>query len=183
MMFPLSLFCFSEFMKVQVSFLFVGAMFAACSQPRTSIDVKITNKLDTLRSNELVEIPFKQVIDEFGESDSVQFVIVDKDGKVTGYSIETVYTPFKKSDIEVTVEKGALTVKCGGKTEESGESKDKTMNHCSISYQAYEFTLPLTEDVDMEKISAEAEDGMLRITLPLKEIVQKEEKPLKIEVK
>lgn len=107
----------------------------------------------------------------------------DKDGKVTGYSIETVYTPFKKSDIEVTVEKGALTVKCGGKTEESGESKDKTMNHCSISYQAYEFTLPLTEDVDTEKISAEAEDGMLRITLPLKEIVQEEEKPLKIEIK
>ena len=107
----------------------------------------------------------------------------DKDGKVTGYSIETVYTPFKKSDIEVTVEKGALTVKCGGKTEESGESKDKTMNHCSISYQAYEFTLPLTEDVDTEKISATAEDGMLRIMLPLKEIVQKEEKSLKIEVK
>lgn len=86
-MFPLSLFCFSEFMKVQVSFLFVGAMFAACSQPRTSIDVKITNKLDTLRSNELVEIPFKLVIDEFGESDSVQFVIVDKDGKEVPYQI------------------------------------------------------------------------------------------------
>ena len=86
-MFPLSLFCFSEFMKVQVSFLLVGAMFAACSQPRTSIDVKITNKLDTLRSNELVEIPFKQVIDEFGESDSVQFVIVDKDGKEVPYQI------------------------------------------------------------------------------------------------
>lgn len=107
----------------------------------------------------------------------------DKDGKVTGYSIETVYTPFKKSDVEVTVDKGALRVKCGGKTEEFGESKDKVMNHCSISYQSYEFTLPLTEDVDTAKITAEAEDGMLRITLPLREAVQDDEKPLKIEVK
>ena len=107
----------------------------------------------------------------------------DKDGKVTGYSIETVYTPFKKSDIDVTVDRGSLTVKCGGKSEESGTSKDKTMSHCSISYQSYEFTLPLTEDVDTGKISASAEDGMLRITIPLKEVVPEEEKPLRIEVK
>ena len=107
----------------------------------------------------------------------------DKDGKVTGYSIETVYTPFRKSDVEVTVDKGALKVKCGSKSEESGESKDKVMNHCSISYQSYEFTLPLTDDVDVAKISAEAEDGMLRITLPLKEAVEKKDEPLKIEVK
>ena len=107
----------------------------------------------------------------------------DKDGKVTGYSIETVYTPFKKSDVEVTVDKGALKVRCGSKTEETGKSKDKAMNHCSISYQSYEFTLPLTEDVDTARISAEAEDGMLRITLPLKEVIEEKDEPLKIEVK
>lgn len=107
----------------------------------------------------------------------------DEKGNVTGYSIETVYTPFKKSDIDVTVDKGSLTVKCGSKVEESGTSKDKKMDHCSISYQSYEFTLPLTEDVDTGKITAEADDGMLRITLPLKEMVPEEEKPLKIEVK
>ena len=107
----------------------------------------------------------------------------DKDGKTTGYSIETVYTPFKKSDVEITVDKGTLKVRCGSKTEESGESKDKSMNHCSISYQSYEFTLPLTEDVDVPKISAEAEDGMLRITLPLKEAAEKKDGPLKIEIK
>lgn len=107
----------------------------------------------------------------------------DGDGNVTGYSIETVYTPFKKSDIDVTVDKGSLTVKCGSKSEESGSSKDKTMNHCSISYQSYEFTLPLMEDVDTGKISASAEDGMLRITIPLKKVVPEEEKPIKIEVK
>ena len=107
----------------------------------------------------------------------------DKDGNVTGYSIETVYTPFKKSDIEVTVDKGSLRVRCGSKNEESGESKDRTMNHCSISYQSYEFTLPLTEDVDVEKIKAEADEGMLRIDLPLKKVEVPEDKILKIDVK
>lgn len=107
----------------------------------------------------------------------------DKDGNTTGYSIETVYTPFKKSDVEVTVDKGYLKVRCGGKTEDSGESKDKSMNHCSISYQSYEFSLPLTEDVDVKRIEAKAEDGMLRINLPLKETVEEKDEPLKITIK
>lgn len=100
----------------------------------------------------------------------------DKNGKVTGYKLETVYTPFSKDDIKVEIQNNILTVKCG----KENKIKDEEMDYCGVSYQSYEFSLPLSESVDTQKITAKAEDGMLRIDIPNK--VEKEDKDKIIEI-
>ena len=104
--------------------------------------------------------------------------IKDEKGNTTGFSLETVYTPFKKDDVSVSVENNVLTVKCG----KENKIKDEDMDYCGVSYQSYEFSIPLADTVDTTKITAKAEDGMLRIDMPLKEQIP-ENGRLQIEVK
>ena len=56
------------------------------------------------------------------------------------------------------------------------------MDYCGISHQSYEFSIPLSDTVDSKKISAKADDGILYINLPVKEIEEKKEQPLQITV-
>lgn len=103
----------------------------------------------------------------------------DKDGNVIGYSIEVVYTPFKKDEVKVEVLNNVLTVRCGLENKTS----DSEMDYCGISRQSYSFTIPLSDKVDTAAITAKAEDGMLYIDLPTKKIEVKEPTPRLIEVK
>lgn len=90
----------------------------------------------------------------------------DENGKIIGYQLETVYTPFSKNDVKVEINNGnSITVRCG----KENKVKDVEMDYCGVSYQSYEFTLPIDENTDIKNITAKAEDGMLRIYMPLKE--------------
>ena len=80
--------------------------------------------------------------------------------------------------MNVSVENNVLTVKCG----KENKIKDEAMDYCGVSYQSYEFSVPLADNVDTTKITAKAEDGMLRIDMPLKEQLP-ENGRLQIEVK
>lgn len=88
----------------------------------------------------------------------------DENGNIESFSLEVVYTPFKKSDVKVTLDDNVLTVTCGTEN----KAKDDEMIYCGISHQSYTFSLPLTKDVDTTNIKAKAEDGILYITLPMK---------------
>lgn len=92
----------------------------------------------------------------------------DKDGNVVGFILEVVYTPFKKSEVSAKVKDGQIVVKCG--TENKYMNDDEVVNYQGISYQSYQFTLPLTDDVDTTAIAAKAEDGLLRIDIPMKKL-------------
>lgn len=98
--------------------------------------------------------------------------------EVESYSIEVVYTPFKKADVNVSVKDSVLTVKCGSENKE----RSNGVIFSNISYQAYEFTIPLTDSIDSENISAKAEDGILYISLPVKKPEVIEEKVREISV-
>lgn len=104
----------------------------------------------------------------------------DENGNIVSFSLEVVYTPFKKSDVKVKVFENVLTVTCGSEN----NVKDPDMIYCGISNQSYTFSIPLTDNVDIEKITARAEDGILYLDLPIKKPVVKEDPaPLMIEVK
>ena len=103
----------------------------------------------------------------------------DADGNVTGWALELPYTPFKKNEVDVKVEDNTLIVTCG--TENKTRSED--MDFSDISYQTFSFSIPLSDNVDVSKISAKADDGMLYIELPAKAIEEKKPDVLKIEVK
>lgn len=103
----------------------------------------------------------------------------DKDGNVTGWALELPYTPFKKSEVNVEVKDNALVVTCGTEN----KTRDEEMDFSDISYQMFNFSIPLSDNVDVSKISAVADDGMLRVELPAKAIEEKKPDVLKIEVK
>lgn len=103
----------------------------------------------------------------------------DANGKVEGYGLEVVYTPFKKDEVKVRILDNVLTVKCGSEN----KVKDEDMDYCGISHQSYEFSLPLSDCIDTKAIEAKAEDGMLYITLPVKKEEVKEIEAQEIEIK
>lgn len=103
----------------------------------------------------------------------------DESGKVVGYGLAVPYTPFKKDEVNVEVKDNTLTVTCGAEN----KTVDEEMDFNDISYQMFSFSIPLSDNIDVNKISAKAEDGMLRIELPVKAIEEKKPEVLKIEVK
>lgn len=105
--------------------------------------------------------------------------VKDENGKVKNYEIHVVYTPFRKDEVKVEAKDNVLTVKCG--SENKIENKD--MDYCGISHQSYEFSLPLSDTIDMNAIEAKAEDGILYITLPVKAEEEKKDNVKMIEVK
>jgi len=84
-----------------------------------------------------------------------------------------VTTPFKKEDVHVSVLNDILTVKCG--TENHKDTDAEYMVYHGISSQSYEFSLKLSDKIDQDKITAAVEDGILRISLPMKLIEEPKE--------
>lgn len=103
----------------------------------------------------------------------------DANGKVTGWALELPYTPFKKNEVNVEVKDNVLNVTCGTEN----KVRDEKMDFSDISYQKFSFSIPLSDNVDAENITATADDGMLYIDLPAKAIEEKTPNVLKIEVK
>ena len=103
----------------------------------------------------------------------------DNDGKVTRWSIELPYTQFTRDEDNVEVKDHSLVVTCGTEN----KVRNDTVDFSDISYQMFSFSIPLSDNVDVTKISATANDGMLRIELPAKAIEEKKPEVLKIEVK
>lgn len=83
----------------------------------------------------------------------------------------------KKIDISVTG--NVLTVR--GQREEEKETKEKSFHRVERAYGAFSRVVTLPSEVDVNKITATAKDGVLTITLPKHE----EAKPrqIKIDVK
>jgi HSP20 family protein len=83
----------------------------------------------------------------------------------------------KKEDIKISVENGWLTIKGERK---SFEPTEKTrVLHREIEYQPFARSIKLPHRVDVNKISAQLENGLLRIFLPKAE----ESRPRAIEIK
>jgi HSP20 family protein len=82
----------------------------------------------------------------------------------------------KQAEIELKVDKGVLTLKAERKAPE------KTEHACACGerpYGVFERSFTLGDELDVEKISATYEAGVLRVTVPKKPAVQ----PRRIEVK
>jgi HSP20 family protein len=80
-------------------------------------------------------------------------------------------------DIEVNVTEDGISI--SGERSEEKEVKEKDYYRCERSYGRFMRQVPLPAGADREKAQANFKDGVLEITLPLKE----EAKQKKIEVK
>ena len=81
----------------------------------------------------------------------------------------------KKEDIEITLERGVLTVK-GARQFEAGKSKEQLL--LGRSYGSFSRSFSLPDHLDEEKLAASLTDGVLAIEIPR---LQKA-KPRKIEI-
>ncbi|MCM8526385.1 MAG: Hsp20/alpha crystallin family protein [Lentisphaeraceae bacterium] len=89
-------------------------------------------------------------------------------------SLEFELAGFNKSDIEVSVENDQLIVSASKKEEK--EESDKKWLKKEISRGHYQRRITLPENVNVEKIAAESKDGILYVSIPKVEIVDKVKK-------
>lgn len=82
-----------------------------------------------------------------------------------------------EKDIEVNLEKNALSIKGQKKQEE--EQKGNNYHYVERRYGSFYRSIPLPVDVDPEKIEANFKNGILKITLPK----AKKEEAKKISIK
>ncbi len=95
------------------------------------------------------------------------------------YHVEVDIPGVKKEDINVDLKDDVLTISGERKTKTEIEEKDYYKKECSYGKFQRSFTLP--EDIDIENIEANAEDGVLEVVIPKLKKEDKETK--KIEVK
>ena len=95
------------------------------------------------------------------------------------YYIEVDLPGVKKEDISIDVDDNVLTISGERKVEE--ERKDEEFYRVESVYGKFERSFTLPEDVDAEKIEAEAKDGVLTVKIPKAQVVEKA--PKKIEIK
>lgn len=82
-----------------------------------------------------------------------------------GFEIEMSVPGFSKNDIQVNLENKFLKISAEHKAENEKET-DK-IHRREFNFQSFERSFKLPENIDLEKISAKSNNGILRITLPL----------------
>ncbi len=124
-------------------------------------------------------IPKKYYLDDFfddflansnSEKNAMKCDIYEKGGD---YHIEMDVPGFDKKDISINVDNGYLTITA----EKQNEEKDEEKNYIrrERSYGKYERSFYLG-DLETDGIKAEFNNGMLKLTVPKKEVVDTKKK-------
>ena len=95
------------------------------------------------------------------------------------FEIELAAPGFAKKDFEVTIEDGCLNIKAEKSTSE--EEKEENYTRREFSYNSFERSLQLPENVKEEELKAKYSGGILSFNLVKKEPVKKL-KPKKVEI-
>ncbi len=84
------------------------------------------------------------------------------------FSIEFAAPGYKKSDFKIALEGGLLTISAEKEEEKNEEKKHFTRKE--FSYESFSRSLQVPENSLPDKIDAKYENGILKLTLPKKEI-------------
>ena len=95
------------------------------------------------------------------------------------YYIEVDLPGVKKEDVDVSVDKNVLTI--SGKREVSNEVKEDDFYRVESAYGKFSRSFTLPENVDIEKIKASNEDGVLEIVIPKQEVIKDSTKKIEIQ--
>lgn len=92
------------------------------------------------------------------------------------FEIDLAVPGFDKSDFKIELDNDVLTIS-SEKTIENSEEEDKKITRKEFSYQSFKRTFTLPVIVEIDKISAKYDNGILRINIPKKE--EAKPKPVK----
>ena len=87
------------------------------------------------------------------------------------YLVSLAAPGLKKENFKINVDGNMLTI--SSEKEENKEEKDKKFTRKEYSYSSFSRCFTLPEEISQEKIEAKYEDGVLKISLPRKEGVNK----------
>lgn len=93
-----------------------------------------------------------------------------------GFHLEASLPGLRKEDIEIVVERGVLTVKGEGKAPQQDDNRQYFVREIDWGPFSRSFRLP--KQVDVDKVAASYQDGLLTLMLPKRE----EAKPRRIEI-
>lgn len=110
---------------------------------------------------------FPPTVSKTFREDVLHFPPVNITEKATTYQVELAIPGFSKEDFNIQVDKNILTISSEKKTDMSEESNKVVRKE--FSYKAFKRSFTLDEKIDVEKIEAKYENGILDITLPKKE--------------
>ena len=83
------------------------------------------------------------------------------------YTLSLAAPGLKKNDFNIEVDGNVLTI--SSEKEESKEEKDDQYSRREYSYSSFSRSFTLPDGVNMEKIDAAYQEGVLKVTLPKKE--------------
>lgn len=98
------------------------------------------------------------------------------------FLLELAAPGLKKNDFNVNVEKDTLTISAE-KEMKTEEKEDGKFTKREFNYSSFRRMFHLPDAIDRDKITANYEDGVLRLSLPKKPEVVKEEKGRVIDIK
>ncbi|MDD4904325.1 MAG: Hsp20/alpha crystallin family protein [Candidatus Bipolaricaulis sp.] len=143
---------------------------------------------DVRRGPFLIESNLSRLVDEmFRDFDTVGFDIAPNFGRTDVYEkdkslvFETELPGAKKEDIAIRVEDDQLII--SGETKRSEEIDREQYFRIGRQYGRFQRSFPLPADlVDKGRIQAKFEDGILRVTAPLKESIKEKERAIEVPV-
>ena len=144
----------------------------------------MTNALDFFGAKDLFDFGFNPIKTFFGDfvpsnftnSPKVNVKETDK-----AYEIEIANPGFGKDDTKIEIKNGIISVSMTNESQEG--PKDEKYHVQQWSKSSYNESWNIPENVIEEQISAKHDNGVLTITLPKKEVEQKqiESRTIKIE--
>ncbi|MDD3163894.1 MAG: Hsp20/alpha crystallin family protein [Sphaerochaetaceae bacterium] len=117
---------------------------------------------------------FNDFFGDWGTSCRIPSVDVHENDKQ--YTLEAELPGYTQDDVKINVQKHVLTI---SSEKESHENEDKKYLVRERCYRSFERSFTLPEGVDEDHISADLENGVLKVALPKLPV----EQPKKIEVK
>ncbi len=129
-----------------------------------------------------------RLVDEFfRDFDRIGFDIAPSVGRTDIYEkdknlvFESELPGMKKEEIDIKVEDDKLVI--SGETKRSEEVNEEHYFRIGRQYGRVQRCFPLPADlVDKKAIKAKFEDGILKVTVPLKESIKEKEQPIEITV-
>lgn len=95
-----------------------------------------------------------------------------------GFSVEVAAPGKKKEDFKIELDNNLLTISSESKKEHKEEHKEEKFTRREYSYSSFKRSFSLPKSIDSSKISANYEDGILKIDLPKRE--ESKEKPKRL---
>lgn len=127
----------------------------------------VPSLLDNFFEGNLLDWNSSNFADEDSTLPAVNVKETDND-----YQLEVAVPGMKKGDFKLNYDNGNLTISSEKKSEHE-EKEGEKVTRKEFSYQSFQRTFSVSEDtVDVDKIAAKYENGILCVTLPKREEVK-----------